>query len=359
MRAALLVGFGGPENLVVRDDVPVPVPAADEVLVEVRACGVNNTDINTRIGWYSPQVTSGTPDRGAIDAVGADSGWSGAGFELPRVQGADVCGYVVAVGSESVAGLLGRRVLVDPWRRDPVDPADRQRARYLGSEYDGGFAEYCAVPAANVHPIDSDLADEELATFACSWSTAEHMLQRVGLVAGQTLVVTGASGGVGSALIGLAKRRDATVVAVTGAAKAGRVRALGADHVVARGGGATAEAVAANGGPFDVVADVVGGDQFGGWLESLRRGGRYVTSGAIAGPVVTLDLRTLYLRDLELYGATVYGPQVFADLVDYIERGEVRPVLAGTFPLEQIHDAQDAFGRKDHVGSFVITIRSD
>jgi NADPH:quinone reductase-like Zn-dependent oxidoreductase len=356
MRAALLVGFGGPETLVIRDDVPVPVPSADEVLVEVRACGVNNTDVNTRIGWYSGGVASGTPGRGTVEAVDAESGWSGRGFRLPRIQGADVCGHVVAVGSDSDAALLGRRVLVDPWRRDPDEPDNRELAGYLGSDYDGGFAEYCAVPAANAYPIDSALTDEELATFACSWSAAEHMLQRVGLAAGQTIAVTGASGGVGSALVGLAKRRAARVVAVAGGAKAGQVLELGADRVVARGDGAVDDAVAVNGGPFDVVADGVGGEQFMGWLGALRRGGRYVTSGAIAGPVVQLDLRTLYLKDLELVGATVFGPQVFAALVGYIERGEVRPALAGTYPLDRIHEAQEVFGRKEHVGSFVITI---
>jgi NADPH:quinone reductase-like Zn-dependent oxidoreductase len=105
-----------------------------------------------------------------------------------------------------------------------------------------------------------------------------------------------------------------------------------------------------------VVADVVGGDDFGGWLDSLQRGGRYVTSGAIAGPVVELDLRTLYLNDLELYGATVFEPQVFADLVGYIAAGEVQPVLAATYPLDQIGEAQEAFQRKQHVGNIVIEV---
>ena len=184
------------------------------------------------------------------------------------------------------------------------------------------------------------------------------MLQRVDLSAGQTIAVTGASGGVGSALVQLATRRRATVVAIAGGSKLDAVRALGADAVVDRAvADVAAAAVAANDGRFDVVADVVGGDVFGQWLESLRRGGRYVTSGAIAGPVVELDLRTLYLNDLELYGATVYEPQVFADLVAYVERGEVRPVVGGTFPLERIHEAQAEFGRKAHVGNLVITVR--
>ena len=107
-----------------------------------------------------------------------------------------------------------------------------------------------------------------------------------------------------------------------------------------------------------MVADIVGGDSFGGWLEALRRGGCYVTSGAIAGPIVELDLRTLYLNDLQLQGATVYAPQVFADLVGYIERGEVRPVVGGVYPLEEIRAAQQAFVAKGHIGSLVMTVSS-
>ena len=357
MRAAMLLGRGGPEMLEVRDDVAVPAPGPDDVLIEVAACGVNNTDINTRVGWYSRSVTSATSGDGFAEARSDDATWGRGGLRFPRVQGADVCGRVVDVGATVTAGLLGRRVLVDPWIRDPVDPSDRELAGYLGSELDGGFAEFCSVPARNVYPVDSELSDEELATFACSWSTAEHMLHRVALGAGQRIAVTGASGGVGSSLVQLARRRGASVTAIAGASKRDAVLALGADAVVDRGAGdAPAMAVEAAGGRFDAVADVVGGDDFEGWLDALRRGGRYVTSGAIGGPVVALDLRTLYLNDLELYGATVYPPEVFAALVGYIERGEVAPVLGGTYPLERIGEAQAAFGEKRHVGSLVVTI---
>lgn len=357
MRAALLLGNGGPEMLVVHDDVPVPTLAAGEALIRVTACGVNNTDINTRVGWYSRSVTSGTSGDGFAESQTDDATWGMGGLDFPRIQGADICGFVVEVGDGADPALIGRRVLVDPWIRDADDPTDRSLAGYLGSEHDGGFAEFCAVPARNVHPIESDLSDVELASFACSWSTAEHMLQRVALQAGQSIAVPGASGGVGSALVQLAKRRDASVVAIAGAAKLDDVRSLGADHVIARDTDALVDAVmAANGGPFDVVADIVGGGNFGPWLDALKRGGRYVTSGAISGPVVELDLRTLYLNDLELYGATVYGPQVFADLVGYIERGEVRPVIGGTYPLDQIGEAQTAFAEKRHTGNLVITI---
>jgi NADPH:quinone reductase-like Zn-dependent oxidoreductase len=358
MRAALLTARGGPEVLVVRDDVPVPSVGPGEVLIAVSACGVNNTDINTRVGWYSQSVTGGTSGDGFAEARVEDSTWGPGEFTFPRIQGADPCGRVVSVGRDVDAGLLGRRVVVDPWLRDPQDPRDRGRAGYLGSELDGGFAEYCAVPAANVYPIVRDeLGDVELAALACSWSTAAHMLQRVDLGAGQRIAITGASGGVGSALVSLAALRGATVVAVAGAAKRDAVVALGADAVVARGTDDTTQRCRdAAGGPLDVVADVVGGADFGGWLDVLRRGGRYVTSGAIAGPIVELDLRTLYLNDLELIGATVFEPQVFADLVGLVNAGLVRPPVAATFPLDEIGAAQEIFGRKEHVGAIVITI---
>jgi len=357
MRAAVLLGNGGPEMLVLRDDVTAPIPRSGEALIRVAACGVNNTDINTRVGWYSKSVTSGTSSDGFAESQTDDATWGRGGLAFPRIQGADVCGEVVSVGATDDEPLVGRRVLVDPWMRDADEPDDRSLAGYLGSEHDGGFAEYCVVPARNVHAIESPLSDVELASFACSWSTAEHMLQRVDLRAGQSIAVPGASGGVGGALVQLAKRRDATVIAVAGPTKLDPVRALGADHVVARDADDLVEAVvAANGGPLDVVADIVGGTDFVAWLEALRRGGRYVTSGAIAGPLVELDLRTLYLNDLELYGATVYPPPVFADLVGYIERGEVRPVVGGTYPLEKIATAQADFVEKRHTGSLVITL---
>lgn len=358
MRAALLVGNGGPEMLQVRDDVPVPAPGLRDVLVRVAACGMNNTDINTRVGWYSRAVTSATTEGGYAHAPPEGTSWARSGLEFPRIQGADAIGHVVAVGSSvDDPELIGRRVIVDPCLRDADDPSSRAGAGYLGSELDGGFAEYTAVPAANVHRVNSDLTDAELATFPCSSSTAEHMLARIRLARGCSIAITGASGGVGSALVQLAKRRGARVVAVAGRSKISQVKELGADAAVARDSVSVASAaVVANGGPFDAVADIVGGDDFAPWLDALARGGRYVTSGAIAGPIARLDLRTLYLNDLELYGATVYPPEIFADLVGYIEQGEIRPILGGTYGLEEIHAAQEAFGRKEHVGNLVITL---
>ena len=356
MRAALLHGRGGPEMLELRDDVPVPAIQKDEALIKVSACGLNNTDINTRVGWYSRSVTSATANSGFEEAQVEDATWGRSGLQFPRIQGADVSGYVVMVGDEGDQSLVGKRVIANPCVRDKNEPSNRELAGYIGSERDGGFAEYCALPIRNIHAVETNLTDIELASFPCSWAAAEHMLQRVQLEAGQSIAITGASGGVGTALVQLAKRREATVYAVASSQKLDRVKSVGADVVVARETANTpAEIEALNGKKIDVVADVVGGEDFTDWLEVLRRGGKYVTAGAIAGPVVDLDLRTLYLKDLELYGATVFDSALFEDLVGYIERGEVQPQVGKVFNFEEIHEAQRIFTLKEHVGSIVLT----
>ena len=362
MRAVRLTGHGGFDKLEYRKDVVTPRPAVGEVLIAVGACGMNNTDINTRTAWYSKSVTEATDAGGSAgfgEADTEDSTWGGAGIVFPRIQGADVTGTIVAVGNQVPASRVGERVLVDPWIRDARDPGNRALAGYLGSERDGGFAEFTAVPAVNAFPIQSRYSDAELATFPCSYSTGENMLTRAQLNAGETVLITGATGGVGSGLVQLAKRRGARVIAVAGRSKMDAVAALGADTVIARGEADFVSAVsaAAPDGEVQVVADVVGGPAFASLVDLLARGGRYVTSGAIAGPMVELDLRSLYLKDLTLLGATVMPVGIFETLVGYIEREEIRPLLAKTFPLDRIADAQDAFLRKQHVGNFVITLR--
>jgi NADPH:quinone reductase-like Zn-dependent oxidoreductase len=355
MRAMLLNGHGGLDQLEYRTDVPAPLPGPGEVLIEVAACGMNNTDINTRLGWYSKTLTGETGAQTA--AADIDGSWGG-GLRFPRIQGADPAGRIVEVGDGVDAGLVGRRVLVDPWiRADLVEDYG-----YLGSEVDGGYAEYVVVPAANAHPVDTDLTDIELASFPCSYSAAEHMLHRAGVHHDQWVLVTGASGGVGGALVQLAKRRGARVLAVTSAAKGDMVRGFGADEVLDRSafnldGAGIDEAVLDLTGGVDVVADVVGGEMFPPLFEAIRRGGHYVTAGAIAGPIVSLDLRTLYLHDITMHGATVFPPEVFANLVGYIERNEIRPLVGATYPLKEMRAAQEAFMVKRHVGGIVIEIQ--
>lgn len=207
--------------------------------------------------------------------------------------------------------------------------------------------------------IASEFDDAQVAALgSASLVTAERMLERARLAAGETILVTGASGGVGTGAVQLARLREARVVALAGAGKEQALRELGADVVVAsRSANLAEDVLAANGAQVDVVADVVGGSIFTDLLRVLRPLGRYVTVGAVAGAVVDLDLRTLYLKHLDLLGSTLGSREDFARLVRLINEGRLRPVLGGTYPLDRIHEAQEAFLRKDYVGNLVITPR--
>ena len=353
MRAMVTTGHGGLEQMVWHEDWPRPDAGPGEVLIRVKACGLNNTDVNTRSGWYSKAVTEATSGDGHETVSEDDPTWGAAPISFPRIQGADVCGEIVAVGAGVDAARIGERIISDNWLRDPEDPDNKNKSGYFGSERNGGFAEYTTMPASNAVAVNSGLSDAELATFSCSYSTAEGMLTRANVDASDTVLVPGASGGVGGALVQLAKRRGARVVALASEAKHGEVAKLGPDRILPRGPADLRGALGDE--KITVVADVVGGDYWPTLIDILERGGRYTCSGAIAGPMVELDLRTLYLRDLTFTGSTVIPPVVMENLVRYIEAGAIQPALAATYPLSELHAAQTAFIEKNHTGNIVVT----
>ncbi len=342
MSGVQLVGHGGPEMLVWNNEIPVPDLSPRDVLVEVGAAGVNNTDINTRIGWYSKG-----------DGDSDDASWGGAALSFPRIQGADVTGRIVAVGDAVDAGRIGTRVLVDPcfrvWNGEAV-----ATAVYMGSECDGGFAEFARVPSVHAHAIETGLSDVELASFPCSYSTAENMLTRSRVGPGDRVLVTGASGGVGSATVQLARARGAEVVAVTSPSKAEGLKALGAADTLTRED-VPADVLGEN--AVSVVIDLVAGPAFPGLLDVMAPFGRYAVAGAIGGPIAELDVRTLYLKDLTFYGCTVLEPEVFPNLIKRIETGDIKPLVAESYPLRDIARAQADFGEKAHTGKLVLEVR--
>ena len=346
MAAVLLTGHGGPEKLQYRTDVPVPKPAPGEVLVEVTACGMNNTDVWVRQGAY-----------GTEEDPAAVSTWRRQGNTLsfPRIQGADTVGTIVAVGEGVPATRIGERVMVDfsIYNRDDDSLADID---YMGHGRDGGYAEYQTLPAENAHVVRAGLSDVELATFCCAYLTGEQMLERAGLKAGERVLVTGASGGVGSGIVQLARARRAIPYAIVGPGKEQAVREIGAEAVVTRGVADLPAAVdeATGGRAIDVVADLVGGPMFNDLLRILRPEGRYTTAGAIAGPVVQLDLRTMYLKQLQLHGSSQGTRADFRRIVRYIEEGKIRPLVGGVYRLSDFHRAQAEFVGKEFVGKLVV-----
>jgi NADPH:quinone reductase-like Zn-dependent oxidoreductase len=346
MKAVLLTGHGGLDKLVYREDVPVPRPAAGEVLIEVSACGMNNTDVWVRQAAY-----------GTDEDPGAPSSWRRGGTTLtfPRIQGADSVGRIAAVGAGVDPRRVGDRVMVDFSIYNAADDSLAD-CDYIGHGRDGGYAEYLTVPAENAHAVRTGMTDAELATFCCAYLTGEHMLDRARVAAGERVLITGASGGVGSGLIQLCRARGAIPYAVAGAGKETKVAAIGAEAVMTRGQGDLAEEVqrATGGRPIDVVADLVAGPLFNDLLRVVRPEGRYVTAGAIGGPVVQLDLRTLYLKHLEMHGSTQGTRGAFRRLVRYIEEGRIRALLAATYKLSDFHRAQADFMSKGFVGKLVV-----
>ncbi len=335
MSAAVTVAHGGPEVLEVRDDHPTPAPQPHEVLVRVRAAGVNNTDIWSREGAYGSPVDP--------DAV---AGWRGVPLEFPRIQGMDICGEVVALGAGSDPVWLGRRVLIDP-----TNSYDRGLpSEITGSESDGGFAEFHVSHEDQLHDVtDSALDDAQLACLPTAYGTALGMINRAGCAHGERVLVTGASGGVGFAAVQLLVARGCEVVARTSGAHRQLLADAGATEVSVRG---TDELSASD--EVAVAVDVVGGPEFGQLVECLEPGGRLVVAGAIAGPIVEVDLRRLYLPNRRLIGSTMHTPDDFAELADLARQGRVAPVVADTYRLADIAAAQRRFGEGDFVGKLVL-----
>ena len=329
MKAIVTTGNGGYDKLVYKD-VQKPIVAAGEVLIQVLAAGVNNTEINTRVGWYE------------------NGGWDIA-TPFPFIQGTDCCGKIVEVAEDLQTHLLGKRVLIRPCMRP--DGFGSMRNIWMGSDFDGAFAQYVKAPASEVFVIESNWSDVELGSIPCSYGSSENMLLRAKVSATDHVLIAGASGGVGSAAVQLAKLRGARVTAIVGADKAKHAIAIGADKIIERG---TDIAAALGEATIDVVVDNVGGKDFESILKVLRRGGRYVSSGAIGGPVVSLDLRTFYLKDLTLIGCTAWDEPVFGNLVAYIEKNQIKPLVAKTFALRDIAKAQSEFLEKKHFGKFVL-----
>ena len=354
MRAVQLIGHGGFEKLIFNENVPDPKSKKDEVLIKVSAAGVNNTDINTRIGWYSKSIKTETNyggEKGFSAPDEKDATWSGNALQFPRIQGADICGKIVSVGKEIDKSRIGERVIVRSMQSDPNN-LDKISSYVIGSEIDGGFAEYVSVRSSETFKINCNWSDTELASIPCAYSTAEGMLHRVNLKK-EKVLITGASGGVGSAAIQLAKRRGAYVIAQCSKSKFKEIINIGADETIDRNDDLALKLGTNN---LDVIVDLVAGEQWKQLLEILKPGGRYVAAGAIAGPIVELDVRTLYLKDLTLYGCTHQPIEVFKNLIKYIENDEIKPLVAKTFPLDKIIEAQKEFLSKNFIGKIVLEL---
>jgi NADPH:quinone reductase-like Zn-dependent oxidoreductase len=343
MKAVRLHEFGTAEKLIYETDVPDPVPQQGEVLLRVRACALNHLDI-----WV----------RNGIPAYNTP---------LPHILGSDIAGEVVEVGPG-----------VREWRRGdlavvyPIISCGQCRycrrgrenlclsVEVIGAHRPGGYAEYIVVPARNLLPKPTILSFVEAAAVPLVFLTAWHMLiHRARLQPGEWALIMGGSSGVGSAAIQIAKLRGALVIATAGnEQKMARALELGADIVVNHSNPEWWREVKekTEGEGIDVVFEHIGQAVFDSCVRLLNKGGRLVTCGATTGQNGQFDIRYLFSRELEIYGAYLGTRAELAQLLKYVESGQLKPVVDSVFPLEQARAAHEKLESRDFFGKIVLSI---
>lgn len=359
MAAMLLTGHGGVEKLEYREDIATPKPQAGDVLVQVTATAKNNTDRKAREGLYP------TKEKGEVTSFAMGGTPT---LTFPRIQGADVAGRIVAVGDGVDAERIGQRGLLDfniyaDERRDINLTPD-----YFGHGADGGYAEYIAVPADQFHHVaNPELHDAELASMGmCSYQTAYHMMTAANVSAGERVLVSGASGGVGTALIQLCRIVGAIPYAVSQPDKAEALRALGAEAVIDRGDlpSFVERVLETTGGkPIDAVMDLVGGEMTNLFIDTMivdMQGRtsypRLSIAGASGGNLSEIMWTRVYLYQVQIFGVSHGTREEAEQLVAWIRSGELKPVLHAAFKLSELHDAERYFVNRssNYLGKIVI-----
>jgi len=343
MQAVVTTGHGGLERLEYRE-VEVPSPTEGEVLIKVSACGLNNTDIWVREGAYG---TDRDPD--AVTGTGRVS------HRFPLIQGGDVVGEIVGTGPGVAQQRLGQRVICN-FMTYAQGPQGLEYSGSLGNSRPGGYAQYTTAPAEGVYETTSSHSDAELATLPCAYMTAQNMLDTARVQAGETVLVTGASGGVGTALIQLAHAMEARVIAITSEKHGESLKSLNPHGIAYRDQDNLIDQVMSLCDELgvDVVVDVVAGKLFSQLLACLKTKGRYVTAGAIGSAVVPFDVRTLYLKYLTFYGVSCGTPSHFEKVLKLLQEGSIKPLLHTTYPLAEIKQAQSHFISKDFFGNIAV-----
>ncbi|MYL49795.1 zinc-binding dehydrogenase [Halobacillus litoralis] len=342
MKAVQVTGYGDVDQLKLAD-IPTPEPKENEVLVQVKACAINNTEIWMREGAYGQ---------------GGKSGWRPEGVQFPRTPGSDITGKVVQVGAQVDESMMDKDVVLFPFTSSGPDGQEHisEDMSFIGSEYDGGYAEYVVWPAELC--FDMPLEDyTESCVFSVSGMTAWHMVEQVQPKPGETVMVTGANGGVGSLNVQIASKVfGADVIALVGdLSMEERMKELGATHVLSyKSENLEEEILAANGGPIDTVLDVVGDALFSTALTVLKKGGKFCTSGSSGGQKTELDFRTLYLKHITMYGSVLGTREEFQRMLKAISEKKIQPVIDRTFPLEEAREAQQYFKESGKKGKIVL-----
>ena len=347
MRAVQITAFGGPEQLRVVD-VPRPEPGPDQALIRVAYCGVNPVDrsqLTGRWSWLPIPHTPGSEISGTVEAVG-------------ELAGGLRPGQKVAIAFRVFCGrchycLQGREEACN------ADPHSANAPIMVGLPSEGGYAEYVLVPARNVLPLPDGVDLAAACAAALDGVTAWHETQRAEVQAGDRVLVTGASGGLGTFFIQFAKQRGAVVYAITGKADlTDRLRALGADAIIDR----SKEDVAArareltDGRGVDVVLDSTGAATLPAHLAALAPLGRLALGGILTGAEAPINLAPFYAQQQQIIGSTGGSRRDLAQVLDAIARGAVSPVVWRRFPLAEAAQALGALNAPDRFGKVLLEV---
>lgn len=335
MRAAVVHEHGDLDRIVLEPKWPRPTASPGHVLLRVRACSLNYHDIFTRRSMPGIKVP------------------------LPIIIGSDIAGDIAEIGEGVQGWSVGDRVLVDPL------PMPDGPKGMIGEMYDGGRAEYCSAWAESLVRIPDEVSFEAAASIPLAYATAHRMMVTRGRVrAGETVLVLGASGGVGTACVLIAREAGARVIACAGSSeKAARLRALGADEVIDYQRQDVMEAVHAlvgkprisGTGGVAMAVNFTGGNSWQSTIRCLRVGGRLLTCGATAGYSESIDVRYVWTFELDLMGSNGWRRSDIETLLESTRTGRLAPVIDRVMPLEQVREAERLMEERQVLGKIVVT----
>jgi NADPH:quinone reductase-like Zn-dependent oxidoreductase len=342
LKAAYIVGHGGNEVVHVGER-PTPERKSGEVLVRLHAATLNRVDLYMR-----------------------DSG-AGITHRLPQIMGLDGAGIVAEIDSDETLLQVGHRVVLHPGigcRRCEFCQRGGGvlcvKMSLLGEHRDGTFAEYVSVPSSNVFPMPAELSFVQAAALGVNHLTAWRMLfTKAQLKPWEVVLIFGIGGGVSLAALQLAKLVGARVIVTSrDDAKLQRAQAMGADHVINSQTQDVVKSVmaATDGRGVDVVFENVGAAVWSPAMKSLVRGGRLVTCGATTGDQPPADLRRIFIRQLQIFGSTLGNLSEFSELLSFVDRTGLKPVIDSEYPLEQVHAALDRLESGNQFGKVALQI---
>ena len=335
MKAIVLREPGGPEQLRL-EDVPLPVPEWNQVLIKLTAAALNRRDLLVR-------------SREQYRAA------------MPFIPGSDGAGVVTAVGSGVIQPCVGDKVVIYPalnWgSKESAPSAD---FRILGGPDNGTYAEYICISAENVFPMPGALSFEEAAAFPLAGLTAwRALITKARVQPGESVLIHGVGSGVGSVAVQIARLAGARV-AVTSHSdeKLSRARALGAEIAInyLKCEWDVEIKRLMNDRGVDVIVDSIGKATFARSLDALNPGGRLVTFGTTSGALTDLDIRKLYHKQLTILGTTMGSPQEFAQMLRVIDAGQIRPVIDRVFPLSDARLAHQYMDQQEQFGKIVLSM---